>query len=118
MGRLREESVIMKKKSLVALIIASIGTVSGVAFVTKRHMDKKKAKALQGSDGKRFVENLDKPEIEVSVMTRLMREPSSKAQIVDWVKEGTLLECIEAQEEWFKVRYEGDIAYIPRKYAV
>lgn len=108
----------MKKKSMAAIIIASIGAVSGVAYATKKYVDKKKEKSLMESDEKRFVENLDRPEVEVTALSRLMREPSSKAQIVDWVKEGTLLECVDVLDEWFKVKYQDDIGYISKKYAV
>ncbi|MGB4588184.1 MAG: SH3 domain-containing protein [Clostridiaceae bacterium] len=108
----------MKKKSVVAIIIASIGAVSGAAYATKKYMDKKKEKSLMESDEKRFVENLDRPEVEVTALARLRSEPSSKAQIVDWVKEGTLLEYLESLDEWFKVKYQDDIAYISKKYAV
>ena len=108
----------MKKKSMAAIIIASIGAVSGVAYATKKYVDKKKEKSLMESDEKRFVENLDQPAVEVTALSRLMREPSFKAQIVDWVKEGTLLECVEDLDEWFKVKYQDDIGYISKKYAV
>lgn len=108
----------MKKKSMAAIIIASIGAVTGVAYATKKYVDKKKEKSLMESDGKRFSESLDRPEVEVTALSRLRSEPSRKAQIIDWVKEGTLLEYVEDLGKWFKVKYQGDIAYIPKKNAV
>lgn len=108
----------MKKKSMAAIIIASIGAASGVAFATKKYMDKKKEKLWLESDSKRFSENLDRPEVEVTTLSRLRSEPSRKAQIIDWVKEGTLLEYVEDLGKWLKVKYQGDIVYISKKDAV